>query len=124
MDFGTELTTVLGSNQTLAFLLLVVANVVVGVLAALKDRRFELGEVGTIFYKVLPLFGSFLLLKIGGQAVGGASGDMMAVGAWGTLLPFVKGTLKNIRELGVPLEKLVGAQVADIVAKKDAPDGP
>ena len=119
MDFEKLFVEIAQSNQTLAFLLLVAGNVVMGVLAALKDGRFELGELAGIFNKLFPMLGSYAALQVTGAAMGPGAGDLVEAASWGTMLPFVKGIVKDLREVGLPVEKVVGTGLADMVGKVD-----
>ena len=119
MDMNQAFGELAHSNQTLAFILVVAANVVLGVLAALKDRQFELAEVANIFNKLWPMLGAYFALNVGGEAMGGPTGNAVQVVSWATMLPFLKGAVKNLREVGVPVEKVTGKAVADLVGKPD-----
>ena len=106
MDMNTAFLEIATANQTIAFFAVVAANVVLGVIGALKDRRFELGELAGIFNKLFPMLGSYLALQITGEAMGNGTGEALKVASLATALPFLKGAVKDVRELGVPVEIL------------------
>ena len=102
MDLNQAFAEVATSNQTLAFVVLILANFVLGVLAALKDGKFTWAEVSGIFNKVLPLFGSYLTLATVGQGVPGPAGTAVETGALLAGLPFLLGSWKNLKATGIP----------------------
>ena len=87
------------SNPTLAFLALIGANLVAGVMVALKDGKFTWGELADIFKKLFPLFGSYLALRATGQAIAGPMGEAVETASYITALPFVTSILKDVKKL-------------------------
>ena len=102
MDLNQAFGEVATSNQTLGFVVLILANFILGVLAALKDGKFEWKELAGIFNKVLPMFGSYLALATVGQGVEGPAGDAVENGALLAGLPFLLGAWKNLKATGIP----------------------
>ena len=113
MDLNQAFSEVAASNQTLAFIVLILANFVLGVLAALKDGKFEWGELAGIFAKVFPLFVSYLVLATVGQGVKGLAGDAVETGAMLAGLPFLLGVWKNLRATGIP--QIIASTIAHTV---------
>ena len=102
MDYAAELTKVLGSNQTLALVVLIGVNLVLGVLAAAKDGKFELVELFAILKKVAIFGGTYLGLGVASPAMPDPAAVVAEAGTWGALVAFAASSLKNARELGVP----------------------
>ena len=113
MDLSQAFAEVATSNQTLAFIVLILANFVLGVLAALKDGKFEWKELAGIFTKVFPLFGSYLTLATVGQGVSGPAGVAVENGALLAGLPFLLGVWKNLKTTGIP--QILAATLAHTV---------
>ena len=119
MDYTKELTEVLKSSPLLALIILLAVQWVVGVLAAMKDGKFEFAEMAGVLKKSLVWVGAFVSTQLAGEGMGSGTGDVVTSAGYLAFLPILKGILKNVRVLGLPLEKVVGPTVADLVAKKD-----
>ena len=85
------------SNPTLAFLAVIAANLVAGVLAALKDGKFEWSKLADIFKKLFPLLGSYLALQATGEAMASPAGDAVKAGSSLAALPFILSIWKDIK---------------------------
>ena len=92
------------SNPTLAFLALIGANLVAGILVALKDGEFTWDELTAIFGKLFPLLGSYLALQTTGEAIAGPTGDAVQGASYLAMLPFVLSTWKDIKKF-LPYKK-------------------
>ena len=112
MDLNQAFGDVVGANQTVVIIVLILANFVLGVLAALKDGKFEWSELANIVAdgkKVMPLIG-YLLFSTVGKSMDTPTGDVVANGAMLGGLPYVISTWKSLRATGVP-QILVGTVV-------------
>lgn len=104
MDLQQAFSDVVGSNQTVAIVVLILANFVLGVLAALKDGKFawsELANIITDTKKVMPLIG-YLLVSTVGKSMASPTGDVVANGAMLAGLPYLISTWKSLKSTGVP----------------------
>ena len=97
MDISVAFQEIAQSNPTLAFLALIGANLVAGVIVALKDGKFEWSELAGIFTKVWPLLGSYAGLQVAGEAIAGSTGEVVQTASWLAMLPFILGIWNNIK---------------------------
>ena len=116
MDYSAELTKVLGSNQTLALVFLILANVVLGVMVALKDGKFTLPELAAIFRKVALYGGTYLGLGVTSEAMAGPASVVAETGSLLAFLPFIASSVADTRKMGLPVEKVIGTKMADVIA--------
>jgi len=103
---------ILASNTTVALAFLILGNLVLGVVNAMKDGKFTIDEVSGILKKVLPyVFGGYFGLGTVGALQGGITGDVVALlGTILGMLPFGVGIAKEGRSLGFvpnPLQKVL-----------------
>ena len=114
---------VVSSYPTLAILSLILINLALGVVNALKDGRFTLYEMGDIMKKVLPLLLGYFTLATTGRVIGGTAGtltEFLAPILGGA--PFVASSLKELKGVGVPLEKVIGTALVNVLASKPVAD--
>lgn len=110
---------IVSSNTTVALVFLILANLVLGVLNAMKDGKFTLEELSGILKKVLPyVFAGYFGLGTVGELQGGITGEVISL--LGTILgmtPFAVGTVKEGRSLGL-IPKPISAVVDKLIPNK------
>lgn len=122
MDLNQAFEEVVGSNQTLAVVLLILANFALGVLAALKDGRFtweELSDILASSKKLTPLIG-YLVASTVGQGITGPAGDVVQNGALLAALPYVLSTWKSLKATGAPqvVTKTIAHTIHEVIDTK------
>lgn len=103
-------------SQVHAAIVLIVADVIFGMLAAFKRREFRLVRVADtlrddFFFKVAPWFGLFALGKVSNADVVGIDFTHIADVAWaGVLIALGASILNSVRDLGVNLPEVVAGE--------------
>ncbi len=89
-----------GQLQVLAYL--VMANLILGVVAAIVKGTFELNKLVDFWKRVVMVFGSYLAVSLASKAM--ADLEVMRTSAWIALLAFMSAQIiGNLRELGLPI---------------------
>lgn len=89
-----------GQLQILAYL--VMANLILGVIAAVVKDTFELNRLKDFWKRVVMVFGSYLAVSLASKAM--ADLEVMRTSVWVALLAFlVAQIVGNLKELGLPL---------------------
>lgn len=109
--------------------LLIAADVIFGVLAAVKTRTFQLARIADtlkddVLAKLLPWFAAFALAKVAPNAVdiGGLDLGVIADLFWGGLtLALAASILKSISDLGVKVPPALAGQSASPPPAPPAP---
>jgi len=101
MDISIAVNNLIQSYPFVALTVLLLANVVLGALNALRPdpdgvRRFTALELTDICKKVVPFIGTYFALGTGGEVLQNGYGELLkAVGAVLPGIAFALGTLKN-----------------------------
>lgn len=103
-------------TQLHAALILIVADFVLGVLAAVKMKTFRLGYVSDfaradLLGKVVPWFALFALGKVSAQSIGGIDFGTAADVAWGAVVLALGGSIAaSLADFGINLPPAVSGR--------------
>lgn len=103
MDILDFLKSVVSLDQAQVLLYLILANLILGTVAAIKQGEFELARFMDFGKRVITVFGTYLAVAIAAKAV--ADWSTMRDIAWASLIAYL-GTqiVSNVKDLlGVPL---------------------
>ena len=103
-----------GQGIAIAILVLVLANLISGIIVAVKKGTFRLSEIGDFLgKKVLPLVGGYYVLCITAYAVPAIQTAIVAGALTAVITTFLGFISINLKELGLPMPDAIGNKPVD-----------
>ena len=102
MDILTFLQAIVNVTQAKVLALLILANLVLGTVASIKEGKFEVNRLKDFLRRTLVVFGGYLGAALAGAAL--ADFSPLRTVAWAALVAFLAAQIVgNLRALGLPL---------------------
>ena len=102
MDIMQFILSVIDKGQLQVLAYMIAANLILGLVAALKDGGFELARIKDFWRRVGVVFGSYLVVAI--AAKGLADFEALRTVAWYALIAFMATQIVgNLKSFGLPI---------------------